>query len=255
MNINLINEIKNTIYNTNCLKNRYTKTYPNTKYLLDKIIEELLYVLKSGVSWNLLRSTINPKTLYWHYTEFIKYKIFDRTLTKIRNRYIKNNMEKNGRIDVLIDVTIIENKYGTNKIARNKFYKNKKVTKMSLMTDSNGFPLSILFIKGNKHDISTFNNHVKDMLVIFKNTKTRVIADRGYSSKKNYKLLEDNGMEHIIPPRKNMKMYGSYSYQKKEYAKRIKIENIFGILKNYKRTKIRYDKKKIHIKICTYVRN
>ena len=112
---------------------------------------------------------------------------------------------------------------------------------MSLMTDSNGFPLSILFIKGNKHDTSTFNNHVKDMLVILKNNKTRVIADKGYSSRKNYKLLEDNGSEHIIPPRKNMKIRDSYKYDKEEYIKRIKVEHIFGRLKMFRRLSFRYD--------------
>ena len=242
MKINLINEIKKTILNTNKLKDRYTKIYPNTKYLLDEIIKELVYVLKSGISWNLLRSKINLKTLYWHYTEFIKYSVFDRTLNKMKNMYIKDIVGINNKIDVLIDATTIENKYGINKIGRNKFYRNKKITKVSLMTDSNGFPLSILFMKGNKHDNNTFNNHIEDALIILKNKKIRVIADKGYSSNKNYKLLDKNNMDHIIPPRKNMKQYKLYNYSKKDYVRRIKIENVFGIIKNYKRISIRYDK-------------
>ena len=112
---------------------------------------------------------------------------------------------------------------------------------MSLMADENGFPLSILFMKGNKHDNDGFNNHLRDILILkIKNVK--VLADKAYSSKNNYELLEKYGMGHIIPPRKNMKIYKSYKYCKKIYAKRIKIENIFGILKNYKRLRIRYDK-------------
>ena len=59
-----------------------------------------------------------------------------------------------------IDSTIIYNKYGINKIGRNKFYKNKNTTKISLMTDINGFPLSIFFMKGNYHDNSVFNKHI-----------------------------------------------------------------------------------------------
>lgn len=53
MKINFINEIKKTVFSTSKLKNRYTKIYPNTKYSLSEIIEELIYVLKSGVSWRL----------------------------------------------------------------------------------------------------------------------------------------------------------------------------------------------------------
>ena len=39
-----------------------------------------------------------------------------------------------------------------------------------------------------------------------------------------------------------MKQYKVYKYPKNIYSKRIKIENIFGILKNYKKLRIRYDK-------------
>ena len=49
-------------------------------------------------------------------------------------------------------------------------------------------------------------------------------------------------MNHIIPPRKNMKMASTYKYDKNEYIKRIKIENIFARLKMYKRINLRYDK-------------
>jgi hypothetical protein len=45
-----------------------------------------------------------------------------------------------------MDSTFISNKYGSNKIARNKFFKNKNCNKISLVTDINGVPLSV-FIK------------------------------------------------------------------------------------------------------------
>ncbi len=32
------------------------------------------------------------------------------------------------------------------------------------------------------------------------------MADKVYTSNNNYKLLEYNGFEYIIPPRKNMKL-------------------------------------------------
>ena len=50
MNINIASELKNTILNSK-LKNSYINTHPNCKYSLDLIINELLYFLKSGVSW------------------------------------------------------------------------------------------------------------------------------------------------------------------------------------------------------------
>ena len=143
---------------------------------------------------------------------------------------------------MLIDSSVIFNKNGKTKLGRNKFYKNKKATKLSLMTDSNGFPLSVLFMKSNYHDNTVFERHIQDALILMPNKNKTVLADKAYSSYKNYKLLEKNNIKHIIPPRKNMKIAKTYTFDKKVYIKRNKIENVFAILKNYKRINCRYDK-------------
>ena len=189
MNINLLYETKKIVLNTYGLKDTYITNHPNSKYTLDEIISELFYFLKSGVSWNLLRSPINYKTLHWHFTKFVKHKIFIRLYFKIRRIYL--NKYTHNINSCYIDSTCIFNKYGTRKIGRNKFYKNKRVTKISLMTDSNGFPLSIFFMKGNYHDNTVFNKHIKDVTVLIPNKTIKVIADKAYSSKSNYKLLDE----------------------------------------------------------------
>lgn len=240
MNFNLVFELKKIILATNNLKDSYNTQHTNSKYSLDLIINEILYFLKSGVSWRMLRSTINYKTLFWHYSRFVKNKVFLKLFMKIRNIYINKYIGNN--CTLLIDSTTIYNKYGINKIGRNKFYKNKKITKISLMTDSNGFPLSILFIKGNYHDNDTFHKHIRDANLLIPNIKKKIMADKAYAANKNYTLLESNGMDHIIPPRKNMLIYENYKYDKNEYIKRIKIEQIFSRLKSYKRINLRYDK-------------
>lgn len=234
------NEIKNIILSSNKLKNTYIKKHSNTKYSLDLIIEEILYFLKSGVSWRMLRSTINYKTLHWHFTQFVKNNIFLRVFQKIKNIYLKNYSQLQQTL--YIDSTIIYNKNGTNKIGRNKFYKNKNTTKISLMCDSYGFPLSIFFIKGNYHDNSIFEKHIKDAKLIIPNIQKTIIADKAYAANKNYKLLNDNNFNHIIPPRKNMKLANTYNYDKQKYIKRITIEHIFARLKIYKRIEQRNDK-------------
>ena len=67
------------------------------------------------------------------------------------------------------------NKYGKNKIARNKWFKNKNcnmqclhsarkkvffLCKISIITDVNGIPLSVLINKGTVHDLSFINGHI-----------------------------------------------------------------------------------------------
>lgn len=240
MNFNIKIELKKIILNCNNIKNTYNNTYSNSKYSLDLIIDELLYFFKSGVSWRYLRSPINSKTLFWHFSRFVKNNIFFKLFKKIVNIFKNNN--NNNDNTFLIDSTTIYNKYGINKIGRNKFYKNKKTTKISLMTDINGFPLSILFMKGNYHDNHVFEKHVRDALVIVPNKNKKIMADKAYSSKKNYDLLESKNITHIIPPRRNMKLALTYKYNKDEYIKRIKIENIFARLKMFRRLNVRYEK-------------
>ena len=89
ISIDIVNEIKNIVLNTANLRSTYTKKHPNTKYTLDLIINEILYFLKSGVSWRYLRSKINYKTLHYHYIKFVKNNIFLKLFNKIRNMYIK----------------------------------------------------------------------------------------------------------------------------------------------------------------------
>ena len=64
--------LKDTILKTACLKNTFIKKHPHTKYTLNQIINEILYVLRSGVSWNMYKSNINSKTLYYYFSKFVK---------------------------------------------------------------------------------------------------------------------------------------------------------------------------------------
>ena len=232
-------ELRLIILNTQALANTFLTHHPNSKYSLDIIIRELLFVLKSGVSWRNVRSPINYKTLFWHFNNFSKHHVFSRLFQKIKLLYLKKHLPST----FLIDSTPIGNKFGVNKIGRNKFYKNKFITKVSLLTDVTGFPLSIFFMKGNRHDNITFKKHVDDLLLVIPRRKLKIMADKGYASVDNYNYLNSNNIDHIIPPRKNMKIAKVYTYDKKEYVKRIKIEHIFGRLKLFKRVDLRYDKK------------
>ena len=95
-------------------------------------------------------------------------------------RYYKNN--KNGI--QIIDSSFIQNKYGKNKKARNKFFKNKNCNKISLLADGDGVPLPVFVNKGTVHDISFMGNHIKDCYFVYKNNKRNLLlADKGYESR------------------------------------------------------------------------
>ena len=247
MNIDIVSLIKDIIMSTKNLAPTFNKKHPNTKYSLHHIIKELIYLLKSGVSYRMLRSTINYKTLHYYHSKFVKYHVFEKLYHKIKTIYLRYIISDDKHC-LFIDSTVVNNKYGVNKIGRNKFYKNKKATKISALTDINGFPLSVIFMKGNYHDNSVFEKHIRDALIVLPNKKLQIIADKAYASNKNYQLLESKKIDHIIPPRKNMKLYKTYSYDHSKYKQRIKIEHLFGKLKINRRLSFRYDKFLRHFK-------
>lgn len=240
MMFNIKKELKKVIMNSK-LKTTYNKKHPNTHYTLDEILNDIIYVLKTGISWRNLRSKINYRTVFWHYKRFADNNIFNKLFNVLKTKYFKS-AKFTSITDLLLDSTIIYNKCGITKLGRNKFYKNKKSLKISLLTDSNGIPLSIFFMKGNSHDITTIDKHIKDIVVSLPKKHYRLMADKGYSSQRVYTMLDNNNISHIIPPRRNTHLYKTYKYDKTEYKKRIKIENIFSQLKRFRKVDCRYDK-------------
>lgn len=226
---------------------RYSFIHPAQKYKLDMIISELFYVLKSGVSWNDYRGPINNKTLYNHYNFFYKNHIFKHIYILLLNKYFKNNKTSKLK-NQYIDTCFIKNINGIDKIGRNKYYKNKNVSKLSIISDINGIPISILLKKGNKHDSQFIKEHIDKMLIItntkkYKNHnryKQNFMGDKGYDSKEKRTYLINKGYTLIIPYNKRNtknpdKIKKLTKIEKKKYKKRIKIENVFcWITKNKK---------------------
>jgi len=238
LNISLAETIKKIIDNDPVLGNLYKKVHPHTKYSLDDILDELLYFLKTGCSWCDLRSKINKNTLYWHFHRFSENNIFLKTFHFIRDHYLKIC---NSSIQI-IDTTCIWNKFGCNRISRNKFYKNKNCNKISLITDSFGIPLSAILDSGNIHDLHFISPHIDDLIIplSYIKNKTTLLADKGYVSKKHKEYLSSYNYDIVYPMKKNMKT--NLSFDKKQYKLRINIEHTFSKLKSFKHIQMRYDK-------------
>ena len=111
--------IKITIIGDPNIGHYYSKKHPNTKYTLNNILEDILYVLKTGISWRNIRSSINWKSTYFHFQRFVKHNIFKKFYLQLRSLYFTNN-KTNIQI---IDSSFIMNKFGRNKVARNAFLK------------------------------------------------------------------------------------------------------------------------------------
>ena len=258
---NLIDIFSKYILKYSNLKNTYNFSNKKQKYNLNTIIDELIYISKSGVSWRLYRGPIKWNALYYHFKLFIKFKILDCFYKYLLDKYLKKRFTTKLKYN-LIDSTVFVNKYGIDLKGRNKQYRFKNTTKLSVISDSQGIPISMYIDKGSEHDSTILLKHFDNFLIDTKTFKFKnhnrykqyLLADSGYDSKKLFKLFTDKGYSFIIPQNKrNIKddnlIRKFKCNQKNIYKKRIKVENLFCYLKNSnKRISHRYEKKSENFK-------
>jgi len=117
-----------------------------------------------------------------------KFKIFESTYKDLLNKYLSKSKNKINQI--YTDTSTFYNKYNIDDVERNKYFKNKKVMKLSLITNQKGIPLNINLFKGNLNDINIFNKQLDKLdIKLFNKKSTIFMADARYDSiklRKNY---------------------------------------------------------------------
>ena len=222
INISFKDYLKDIIEKNKNISYFYKNIFPNTKYNLSDIIDGILYILKTGICWRDYKGSVKWNSLYFHYQRFVDNDIFKKLYIKLRSIYLKNNSSN----VYIVDSSFIMNKYGKNNIARNRFFKSKNCNKVSFITDINGIPLSVLVNKGNVHDLSFVDKHLKDLLIINRKNKYckyTLLADKAYESKNVREKLNILNISLMIPKKINLKK--TYPFNKKLYKKRIIIDN------------------------------
>ncbi|WP_406617437.1 IS1634 family transposase [Mycoplasmopsis adleri] len=69
---------------------------------------------------------------------------------------------------------------------------------LGLATDENGIPIHYKLFKGNTADASTFINFILNIKSQYELNKVTLIADRGMSTNRNIRFLEDNDIDYIL---------------------------------------------------------
>ena len=226
-------------------------SYHTQLYTLYKLLEDILYVLKTGISWRDLRSNIYWNTVYKAYIKLNNFKVFKLSYVELLNKYIYRTPSKKLKF-ISTDTSFIPNKCGQNKIGYNKFYNRKYGSKISLISDNRGNAINVKVYKGNKSDSKILLDHLKNDYLINNNMLNSNIkyflADAGYDTKAIRKKLFKLGYKILIPQNKrnikdDTKIIKFTKYQKNIFKNRLKIENKFSQIKSNKRLLFRYDVK------------
>lgn len=225
-------------------KDIYDQNNPNR--LLDEsaYFEAYLHFLENSIYYSRFSFTINGKTIKGKYlnekvTKWTNRNIFNMIYKKISETYIDRS--HTAKKIVSIDSQFIRNRLMSTKskiIGRNKYYKNKRGTKLTAIVDEKGLPLTISVDNGCKHDSTLLIKECNKLIENGENKrfdKMYLLADSGYDSYSNKQFLIDNGIEPIIKwnrkNTKNKQIIKQNKFTKKQckmYKERIIVENFFS---------------------------
>ena len=93
LNVSFLAILKEIILTSKKTKHFYNIKYSHSKYTLDEILKEILYVLKTGLSWRDVRSNIHWLTLYWHFNRLSSCGIFEKLFKCLRKGYVKSYLK------------------------------------------------------------------------------------------------------------------------------------------------------------------
>jgi len=108
-------------------------------------------------------------------------------------------------------------------------------TKIHALADAKGRLLSILLTGGEAHDCPPAQRLIRRV-----KAATRLLGDKAYDSAELRHWLKQRGTKPVVPNRSNRQQ--PFSFDKRAYKQRHRIENAFGRLKDFRRIFTRYDR-------------
>jgi transposase len=108
-------------------------------------------------------------------------------------------------------------------------------TKIHAIADAKGRLLSVLLTGGEAHDCPPAPRLIRRTKVARK-----LLGDKAYDSAELRQWLKERGTKAVVPNGSNRKQ--PFSFDKKSYKQRHRIENAFCRLKDFRRIATRYDK-------------
>ena len=108
-------------------------------------------------------------------------------------------------------------------------------TKIHALADAKGRLIAILLTGGEAHDCP-----VAERLIRRVKSAKRMLGDKAYDSTELREELDERGTKPVIPNRSNRKK--PFSFNKRLYRLRWRIENAFNRLKDFRRIATRYDR-------------
>ena len=249
----LINGVQYCVEKLSPIKNNFYKN--NQKYTIRDYIIGIIDVVQNSYSWNSYNGMMNGNTLRKKHHEWCLLGVYEDLHKNSFQRFLKTKSATCELKYQSIDSTFIQDINGCKKSSYNKLYRCKKNSvpkgiKITSIVTTSGIPISINIDTAKKYDSTLLPKAIENIIINCNTKKYQnnnrykqyLLADAGYDSKNNNKLLFDHGYEPIIcPNNRNTKSRSLIrklnKTQKKIYKKRIIVENYHSWIKKFPKIK------------------
>ena len=197
-------------------------------YEIKHYISVIFKVLSTGCQWNSLTEKLHYTVYHKHFLKWCNLGIFKK-LNEIISIMVSKFKKINN--DCYIDTTIIRNIGGIEDISHNYKIKSKRGTKVSIIVNSKGIPLSIHVVNSNYHDVTLV---LPTFYKINKKIKIKnLIGDKGYiSAKMRDFLMKKHNVKYYYPSKNKVKENEETAIKLKS---RMINENSFSWMTQYRR--------------------
>lgn len=212
-----------------------------------ELLGGILYVLKTGCQWYLIPESIceHGYVSCWRRFNYWRKKRGFRSVWEI----ILTLLDKEGQLDLTlghIDGSLVQSpkfKSGTGYSGKHR----KTGTNAVLVTEKNGLPLASVTIHGNRQDRVVANRVIGKIRVGAKRRVLKLNADKGFDGRPLRQTLRKRNIVPNIPERvfKTRRKRGRKPiYDKVAAQLRSFVERTIAWIKNYRKLRYRYDRKK-----------
>jgi transposase len=214
--------------------------------------KSIVKCLDTGINWRelpfLMKLECSWSTIYKRFSKWVN----DGILAAIWQHLViiyhdKKSKDVNWFKDIFIDSTHVRNIQGHDLTGQNHMDRNRMSTKVSIICDKSGIPLSCQMYPSNVHDSMTteqaVNNLPFDLKRLDGRRRTYLIGDKGYISEQTKQNLASKNIKLLTPYRRNQRLHRIHLSIRNttRLKKRVVIEHVFNRLDAKRRLIIRYD--------------
>jgi len=198
----------------------------------DDAFDGIARVLRTGMQWRELATTsASYITVFKTMHKWINANVFRTAYRRLLSLYQRTRVPKH----YCIDSSFVKNIYGSDCTGRNPTDRGRRATKLSVMVDDLGVPVSLLTSPGNVSDMRLFTP-VIDAAMTRLRRGVEMFADKGYDSKANRQDCRQRGFLDRIFRRLT-------TNGQRTHAKRGVVERFFAWHDKCRRLLVRYERK------------